>query len=103
MLIGFCSSDLLLVMLRISVMLLQQVDAKITVEVSPDGVDVVGIILGVVVLDDERRAQYSVAMPLAAVQPSQPGKADLVESPPRVGAQCAAGPRPPAGPPRTPR
>ena len=35
-------------------MLLQQVTSKVVVEVSPDGVDMVRIVLGVVILEQER-------------------------------------------------
>ena len=58
-------------------MLLQQVTSKVVVEVSPDGVDMVRIVLGVVILEQERRSMDPVVMALTALSGACPSKADL--------------------------
>jgi hypothetical protein len=48
-------------------MLAEQVSTKVAVEVAPHRVDVVPVVLGVVVLDQERRALDAVVMLFAAL------------------------------------
>src|SRR5690242_19408412 len=49
-------------------MLAQEIAAEDAVEVAPDRVDVVGVVLGVVELDQERRALHAVIVLLAAFE-----------------------------------
>lgn len=58
-------------------MLLQQVTSKVVVEVSPDGVDMVCIVLRVVILEQERWSMDPVVMALTALSGACPSKADL--------------------------
>ena len=58
-------------------MLLQQVTSKVVVEVSPDGVNMVRIVLGVVILEQERWSMNPVVMALTALSGARPSKADL--------------------------
>lgn len=58
-------------------MLLQQVTSKVIVEVSPDGVDMVRIVLSVVILEQERWSMNPVVMALTALSGACPSKADL--------------------------
>jgi hypothetical protein len=44
----------------------------------PDGVDVVGVVLGVIVLDQERRSVQAIVMPLSSLQTTSPGKANVM-------------------------
>ena len=62
------------------VVLLEQVVAEIALEIAPDAVDVVGVVLGVVVFDQEGRALDAVVVGLAAFQAARPGEADLVDA-----------------------
>src|SRR5437763_17117106 len=50
------------------VMRLENVQAPVAFEVAPDGVDVVGVVLGVVVLDQEMAALDAVVVALALLQ-----------------------------------
>ena len=58
-------------------MLLQQVTSKVVVEVSPDGVDMVRIVLGVVILEQERGSMDPVVMALTALSGACPSKTDF--------------------------
>src|SRR5437899_4649072 len=58
----------------------QRVQSKIVVEVAPDGVDVVCVILRIVVLDDERRALNPVVVWLPRRAASGPGKVNLPQA-----------------------
>ena len=58
-------------------MLLQQVTSKVIVEVSPNGVNMVRIVLSVVILEQERRSMDPVVMALTALSGACPSKADL--------------------------
>ena len=49
-------------------------------EVTPHGVDVVGIVLGVVVFDDESRSLDAVVVCLMEIWFAVPGEGDLIES-----------------------
>src|SRR5438552_9551915 len=56
----------------------EQVGPEVTVEVAPDGVDVVGIVLRVVVLDQERRPLDTVVVRLPACDPARPREMHLL-------------------------
>src|SRR5690606_17301363 len=58
----------------------QQVLAPVVLVVAPDGVDVVGVILGVVILDQEARFLDGVVVALAVLFRPRPGESDAVES-----------------------
>ena len=73
------------------VVLSQQVDAEIVLEVSPDAVDVVGVVLGVVVFDQERRPLDAVVVRLSALEASGPREADLFDARLEDLAQVVAG------------
>src|SRR5215210_7730882 len=60
----------------------QKVLAPIVGEVPPDGMDMVGAVLGIVVLDQERRALDGVVVPLARLFPTGPGEGDWLEAGP---------------------
>src|SRR5688572_16996242 len=60
-----------------AVVLAKQVTPEITVEVAPDRVNVVGLVLGVVVFDQERWALYSIVVRLADLDLAGPGERDL--------------------------
>ena len=62
------------------VVLLQQVVAEIVLEVSPDAVDVVGVVLGVVVFDQESRPLDAVVVRLSPLEAAGPREADLVDA-----------------------
>ena len=53
-----------------AVVLLEQVPAKISGEVSPHGMNMVGVILRIVHLDQERRRLHAIVMGVAAVHAS---------------------------------
>src|SRR5207244_11317778 len=59
------------------VMLAEQVLAKISLEIPPDRVDVVVVILRVVVFEQERRPLDPIIMTLSLLNPSRPGKQDF--------------------------
>src|SRR5438105_622842 len=61
------------------VVLSEQVFAEIVGGVTPDGVDVVGVVLGVVKLDQERRPVHAVVMPLPRLHDAGPGEMNLLE------------------------
>ena len=60
--------------------LAQQVAPEVAVEVAPHRVDVVAVVLGVVVLDQERRALDPVVVLLAALGLAGPREADLLDA-----------------------
>src|SRR5438094_2879608 len=64
---------------RGAVVLGQQVRAEIALEIAPDAVDMVGIVLGVVILDQERRSLNPVVVTLALLQSAHPSELQLVE------------------------
>src|SRR5204863_12724 len=65
--------DVCLVRDRLDV-LAEQVLPEVAVEVAPDRVDVVGVVLGVVVLDEERRPLHAVVVPLPHFEVARPGE-----------------------------
>src|SRR5688572_27790382 len=60
-----------------AVMLAKQVTPEITVEVAPDRMNMIGLVLGVVVLDQERGALYPIVVRLADLELAGPGEGDL--------------------------
>ena len=56
----------------------KQVSAEVALEFTPNGVDVVGAVLRVVVLDQEGRALHSVVVGLARLDATRPGEADRI-------------------------
>ena len=46
------------------IMLSKQVDAEIVFQIAPDRVYVVRVVLGIIILDEERRAMNSIVMTL---------------------------------------
>ena len=47
---------------------LQQITTKVVLEIAPDSVDVVGIVLSVVVLEEERRSVDALVVALATLE-----------------------------------
>src|SRR5262245_56696950 len=62
------------------VMLAQQILAEIAIEIAPDRVNVIGVVLRVVVLNQKRRALDAVVMRIAFVDSARPGKMNLVDA-----------------------
>src|SRR5213075_2112744 len=60
------------------VVLLQHVATEIVFKVAIDGVDVVGVVLRVIVLDDEVRTLHAVIVRLAAFEAAGPGEENLI-------------------------
>ena len=54
--VAICRPAPQLLIVALLIVIFQQVLAQVAVEIAPDAVDVVGVVLGVVVLDQERRA-----------------------------------------------
>ena len=61
-------------------MLRQQVFAPVAVEVTPHAVNVIGVVLRVIVLDQKRAALHAVVVAFAFLQAAHPGEFDLVEA-----------------------
>jgi len=57
-----------------------QVFAPVTVEVSPNTVNVIGVVLRVVVFDQKRTALHTVIVAFASLQAAHPGEFDLVKA-----------------------
>src|SRR6266540_1373562 len=66
--------------LRRLIMLAQQILAEIAVEIAPDRVYVIGVVLRVVVFDQKRRALHPVVMRIAFVDAARPAEIYLVEA-----------------------
>jgi hypothetical protein len=62
------------------VVLGQQVSGEVAAQVAPHGVDVIGLVLGVVVLDEQARTAERVIVAGASLDRPGPPEADLVES-----------------------
>ena len=58
----------------------QQVEAEIAIVITPDCVDVIGIVLGVVVFDEKCRTLDSIVVGLTPLDRSSPGEMDLGEA-----------------------
>src|SRR5215470_20328785 len=61
-------------------MLSQQVLAEIAVEIAPDRVYVIGVVLRVVVFDQKRRTLHPVVMRIAFIDTARPAEIYLVEA-----------------------
>src|SRR2546423_1542483 len=57
----------------------EEVQAPVAFEVAPDGVDVVGVVLRVVVLDQEARTLDPVVVALTLLDAAHPGELNLVQ------------------------
>src|SRR6187551_477308 len=68
------------VMRRVLQMLREQIRAPVSVEVSPDRVNVVRVVLRVVVFDQKRRTLDAIVVPLPARQAAHPGELHSTES-----------------------
>jgi hypothetical protein len=68
-------------MMSSAVMVRKQVRAKIAVEIPPDRMNVIGVILYVVVLDEEGWPLNPVIVRLPMLKATGPGKVYVVESP----------------------
>src|SRR5688572_8615501 len=62
------------------VVLLEQVHAEVPVEIAPDGVNVVCVVLCVVVLDEERGSLQPVVVAVAPAWSPHPREADGVQA-----------------------
>src|SRR5260370_3668597 len=60
------------------IMFFQQVQAEIAVKIAPHGMDVIGVILGVVELHQKRRRLDAVIMALAPSLSAGPGEEQIV-------------------------
>ena len=60
------------------IVLLQQVQAEVAIEVAPHAVDVVGVVLRVIELDEKRGGLDAVVMRLANLFASRPGEVEVV-------------------------
>jgi hypothetical protein len=61
-------------------MFTEEVFAEVFLEVAPDGVDVVVVVLGVVVFQEERWALNHVVMALAFFDAASPGEAHFLDA-----------------------
>src|ERR1019366_3970573 len=57
---------------------LQQIHAKVAVEIAPDGMDVVGVVLGVVVFDQKPRSLHPIVVRVALLNAAGPGEVDIL-------------------------
>ena len=64
----------------LGVVFFEEVLAKVVVEVAEDGVDVVGVVLEVVVFDEEGRAVNAVVVFQVFFEASGPGEVDFFEA-----------------------
>src|ERR1044071_2712793 len=73
------SSGVLLGVVRhLIVMVPEQILTKIVLQIAPDTMNVIGVILSVVVFHQERRTLNAIVMALARLEPSRPGKGNFV-------------------------
>ena len=66
------------VMRHLFVMGAQRVLAEIIPQISPHGVDVIGIVLGVVIFNQERWALNAIIVALSSIETTCPGKMNLI-------------------------
>ncbi len=64
----------------ILVVVCQKVFAEVAVEVAPGAVNVVGVVLRIVVFDEERAALHAVVVAFAFLQTAHPSEFNLVEA-----------------------
>ena len=67
-------------MRHLVVMLPEEIFAEIVFEIAPDGVDVVGVVLGVVVFEQERWPLHAVIVGFAPFDATGPGEIDFVQA-----------------------
>ena len=60
-------------------MLAQEILPEVARKVAPDGMNVVGVVLGVVVFDEERRALHAVVVFLSLLDLAGPRERDLLD------------------------
>src|SRR5262245_26365636 len=58
----------------------KQVKAEIAIVIAPDRVDVIGVVLGVVILDEERRTLDAIVFGLTARDRSSPSEMYLIQT-----------------------
>jgi hypothetical protein len=58
----------------------KQVTTEIALQVAPDTVDMIGVVLSVVVLDEDSRAMHAVVVGLARLETASPSKVQLLEA-----------------------
>ena len=58
----------------------QQVGAKIRMEIPPDCMNVIGVVLNVVVFDQERRSLNAIVMRLTLFEPPGPREEDVSQT-----------------------
>jgi hypothetical protein len=58
----------------------QEVVAEVALRIPPDAVDVVGVVLGVVVLDPQRRTVDPIVVGLSGLASSRPGEVDPLDA-----------------------
>ena len=69
----------LLVLMRRLVVIFQHILSPVVLEIANDGMDVVGVILRIIVLNDKRRAVQTIVMWVADFQPTGPGEVDMTK------------------------
>src|ERR1044071_5418755 len=74
------SSGVLLGVRHLIVMVPEQILTKIVLQIAPDTMNVIGVILSVVVFHQERRTLNAIVMALARLEPSRPGKGNFVRT-----------------------
>src|SRR5687767_2818585 len=65
---------------RVPVMFLEEIDAEVAVKVPPDRMNVIGVVLRVVILDQKSWPLQAVVMRLAAQEPTHPREADAIQA-----------------------
>ena len=63
----------------VAIVVSEQVHTKVVLQMSPDRMNMVGIILYIVVFDKEGLTVYPVVVGLSTVVAASPGKMDLIE------------------------
>ena len=69
----------LVVTVPVAIVVSEQVHTKVVLQMSPDRMNMVGIILYIVVFDKEGLTVYPVVVGLSTVVAASPGKMDLIE------------------------
>ena len=69
----------LVVAVPVAIVVSEQVHTKVVLQMSPDRMNMVGIILYIVVFDKEGLTVYPVVVGLSTVVAASPGKMDLIE------------------------
>ena len=69
----------LVVVVPVAIVVSEQVHTKVVLQMSPDRMNMVGIILDIIVFDKEGLTVYPVVVGLSTVVATSPGKMDLIE------------------------